>query len=1310
MLIYIDPQNHCVQIKREGSEVSVVTKSAQNSVKASNLGLFTIFFLLVTACGSSAHRTPLIPTSNPVDSLNVHPEIVEKTSSIQEPTSNFASSAATQNGDALRSKYPQDNIKFIRICVEQGLSQCTVFTILHDSRGFMWFGTEDGLNKYDGYSFTVYTHDPDDPGSLNDDWISVIYEDHAGVVWIGTRDGGLERYDRELDRFTHFDNDPSNPHSLSDNEVLSIYEDRAAVLWIGTRGGLDRLDRENETFTHYQHDPADPNSLAANAVSSIYEDREGLLWIGTDGGGLDVFDQENERFAHYQHDPNNPNSLISNSVTSISQDLTGAIWIGTSGGLERFNQESETFTHYLHDLDDHNSLSDNRVTSIYQDRSGELWIGTQGGGLNRLDRETDRFIRYQSNLGVPYSLSKNWVVSILEDNEGTLWVGAVAGGVNKLDVLRSNFIHHQNDPNNPQSLSSNYIRSFYQDPSGVLWVATDSGLDLFDRATGVWHHEQYDPNDPGSLSDDFVTSIYQDRSGVIWIGTYFGGLNRYDRSTGRFIRYQHDPNDPHSMSSNDVRSIYEDQYGALWIATRGGGLNQLDRETGHFIRYQNDPDDPQSISSDNLWDILEDQSGVLWIGTEDGLNRFDRATESFIRYQNDPNDPGSLSHNSITSIHQDQSGVIWIGTHSGLNKFDPISESFVHYLEVSGLANDVITGILEDEFGNLWLSTNKGLSRFDPRTETFRNYDATDGLQSNEFNGGAYYKSSSGEMFFGGINGFNVFYPNRIMKNAYVPPVVLTSLTQDGEEVDLSIAVGETKEVTFKWPNNSFEFDFAVLSYARPERNQYAYLLEGFDEDWNEIGTKRHGKYTNLPGGIYTLRLKGSNNDGVWNEIGASIKVTILPPIWGTWWFRGIIFCMLVGGAVGGYRLRLRNIEAQSRKLEKQVVSRTRELEAINAIASVVSRSLDLERVLTNALDKTLEVMEMEAGGIYLLRQDAQVLTIAAHKGLGMQFMAEINNLKVGEGFSGRVAQTGEPLIVQDLSTDPRLTRSAVKDSGFQSLAIAPLVSRAKVLGTLYVVTRRDREFSQQDIELLISVGGQIGVAVENAQLYEQAKQMAVVEERQRLAHELHDSVTQSLHSSTLLAEAGQRLASRGDLERAKGYLTRLGEISQQALKEMRLLVYELRPLHLRNVGLVEALEHRLDAVERRAGVEVNLLVDGEVELPPDVEASLFRIAQEALNNALKHATPTSIMVTVRIEGESHYKRVELSVMDDGRGFDPAALSDEGGLGLVSMRQRVDNIGGVLDIRSTPGEGTHVRASVDMGASTDSPETIEVDG
>jgi signal transduction histidine kinase len=523
---------------------------------------------------------------------------------------------------------------------------------------------------------------------------------------------------------------------------------------------------------------------------------------------------------------------------------------------------------------------------------------------------------------------------------------------------------------------------------------------------------------------------------------------------------------------------------------------------------------------------------------------------------------------------------------------------------------------------------------------------------------------------------------------------VLTSLAVGGERVNYRHTVDGVIEITIKWPDNAFEFEYAALSFAHPERNQYAYYLEGFQETWNEVGTRWNGQYTNLPGGSYTLRVKGSNDDGIWNEAGTALKITVVPPFWATWWFRGIILLVLLAGVYGGYRLRVRNLEARSHNLETQVVVRTKELSALNAVASVVSRSLDLDQVLTNALEKTLEVVEIEAGGIYLLQDDGQTLNIAAHKGLSEPIVAEVDHLKVGEGFSGQVAQTGEPLVVQDISTDPRLTRSVIKESDFHSLAIAPLISRGEVVGTLFVITSRVREFSQQGIELLRSIGGQIGVAVENAKLYERAQQMAVVEERQRMARELHDSVTQSLHSSTLLAEAGHRVAGAGDLERTQRYLAWLGETSQQALKEMRLMVYELRPLTLKEEGLVGALQQRLNAVERRAGVDAHLVVSEEIELPRDVEEAFFRIAQEALNNALKHATPTSVALTIQTEGSVTDQRVALEVADDGIGFDTNAVADKGGMGLASMRERAEQIGGQLTIHSALAEGTRVKVVV----------------
>jgi signal transduction histidine kinase len=384
------------------------------------------------------------------------------------------------------------------------------------------------------------------------------------------------------------------------------------------------------------------------------------------------------------------------------------------------------------------------------------------------------------------------------------------------------------------------------------------------------------------------------------------------------------------------------------------------------------------------------------------------------------------------------------------------------------------------------------------------------------------------------------------------------------------------------------------------------------------------------------------------------------------------------------------------------VTSRTKELSALNAVASVVSRSLDLDQVLTNALDKTLEVVEIEAGGIYLLQDDAQTLNIAVQKGLSLQIVAQVDNLKVGEGFSGQVAQTGEPLVVQDLSTDPRLTRSVMKENGFHSLAIAPLVSRGQVLGTLFVVTSGVREFSQQDVELIVSIGGQIGVAVENAKLYERAQRVAVVEERQRVARELHDSVTQSLYSLTLFSEAARHLAEEHGFESIERQIKQIGVIGTQALKEMRLLVYELQPPELEREGLVRALRRRLEAVEGRAGIDARVEVEELARLPGKVEQEFFRIAQEALNNALKHAAAASVVVYLRQEDE----QVEMEIVDDGVGFELGSIQDSAGMGLVSIQERSEQLGATVTVDSKPGEGTRISvtiANVDIIEKQDPP-------
>lgn len=836
-------------------------------------------------------------------------------------------------------------IKFESISLEQGLSQSTVRCILQDSKGFLWFGTADGLNRYDGYKFKVYKTDSHDPNGLSSSVIRTIYEDRSGMLWIGTEGGGLNEFDPATERFVRYQYDRNDPNSLSNNYVWSVCEDRTGKLWIGTDGGgLNEFDRERARFTRYQHDPQTPNSLSHNSILSVYEDRTGRLWIGTRGGGLNQFDRAEGRFVRYQFDPDNPNSLSNDQVWSICEGQSGALWVGTfGGGLNKLvpsdvDGSQISFIRYRHDRNNPNSLSHDRVVSIYQDRSGVLWIGTDGGGLNRLalpassssrsgnDGSTPVFQHYRNDPNDPNSLSNNHVWSLSADRTGVLWIGTEFGGVNKLDPYKEKFNHYTSDPHNPNSLNDKSVWSLGEDRAGNLWIGTRAGgLNKFDRKKQRFTHYQNDPDNSNSLSYNHVRAIYEDRSGLLWLGTDGGGLNSFDPKQEKFTRYLNDPNDPNSLSGNRVYSIIEDHSSVLWIGTRTGGLNRFDSDRSRFIHYQNDPNDSTSLSDNFVYEIYEDRSEVLWVGTfSGGLNRLvpgghEGALAAFASYQTDPHDPNSLSNNCVLAIYEDRAGELWIATAGGgVNKFNRQTETFTRYTEENGLANDFVYGILEDEQGNLWLSTNKGLSRFNPQTETFQNYDVRDGVQSNEFNGGAYHKgpaSRGGEMFFGGINGFNAFFPESIKDNPHVPPIFVTDFqifnrsVGIGGDSPLRKHIAEPTEIVLSYKQNVFSFEFVALNYTIPEKNQYKYKLEGFDVDWVATGAaNRTASYMNLSPGKYLFSVKGSNNDGVWNEEGATIKVTITPPFWETWWFRTMMALLVFGLTYAGYRRRLKTV------------------------------------------------------------------------------------------------------------------------------------------------------------------------------------------------------------------------------------------------------------------------------------------------------------------------------------------------------------------------------------------------------------------
>jgi len=868
---------------------------------------------------------------------------------------------------------------FKNISIKEGLSQNSGNCVLQDKYGFMWFGTEDGLNRYDGHDFVVYKNDPKDPHSIADSYILSIYEDSRGRLWVGTYNGGLNRYDRENDIFISYTHKQNDPHSLSHNHVLSIHEDRQGFLWVGTREGLNRFDPQKEEFVHYKNDPDSSESLSSSEVNAVYEDSGGVLWAGTENG-LNRFNRKKRNYKRYFHDPSDMDSLSHNNITCIYEDKQGILWIGTEKGLNKFDPNSECFVSYCHKVNDPDSLSNNRVRSICEDENGGLWVATYGGGLNRLDRKTKKFFRWRSELADEDSLSNNFTQTLYRDKTGLIWVGTFGAGFDRFDPKGRKFIHYQISDQDTDGVLANTVFSLYEDWKHVLWIGTyGGGLYRLDRRSNEIKNYTHDSNDPQSLSNNNVRSICEDEKGNLWIGTY-DGLNKFDKKSEKFIRFIHEDGNPNSLSHDYVREIYINPSGIIWIGTSGGGLNKLDPETRKCFHYTPEPNKPQSISGNRVVSILQDSDHYMWLGTGSGLNKFDPKKEVFTCFKHKRGDPGSLSNDRVLCVFEDRKGRIWAGTYGGgLNRLVQSSGKFIHYTEEEGLPNNVVYGILEDDAGFLWLSTNQGLARFDPEEESFKNFDVNDGLQSNEFNSGAYYKNSRGEMFFGGINGFNIFDPENIQKDLEPPPVVFTDFQISyhsvpvGEEINgfeiLDKSITETESIRISYKERIITFKFAALHFASPEGNGYAYKMEGFDETWNYVGNKNFATYTNLSSNTYVFKVKASNKDGVWNEKGASLDLTITPPFWETWWFKGAVALFLLALIFTVYRLRTMDIRKRNRmlgeintKLSEQIAERKKAEEELKKIQEelekkVKERTFELRKA-NKELGKSLKEKE----------------------------------------------------------------------------------------------------------------------------------------------------------------------------------------------------------------------------------------------------------------------------------------------------------------------------------------------------------------
>ena len=849
-------------------------------------------------------------------------------------------------------------MRFAHLSVDEGLSQTSVFSMFQDRDGFVWLGTEDGLNRFDGQTVTVYKHDPQDPGSLPHDLVWSIAEDPSGDLWIGTEGGGLARWNRDTDRFTRFQHDPNDANSLSGDRVRIVLVDAEGAVWVGTKdAGLTRFEPQTGTFTRFGHSPEDPKSLSHEGVYALLQDRSGRVWVGTEGG-LSRFDGAGG-FERFSHDPEDGKSLSGDRIRALVEDDQGTVWVGTlDAGLNELPTGSEGFVRHRHEAKRAGSLADDCVHAVHRDRGGRLWVGTRSG-LDLLQPD-GTFAHYRHDPLNPASLGEDEVMSLLEDRGGVLWAGTRAGGVSRWNPATWAFGHVASSPSGDEDgLSHDYVTSFTEDTLGRLWVGTmGGGLDVFDREGGAVGHYRHDPARSGSLSDDRVMALSRGRSGAIWVGTMEGGLNRFDPQTGRFRVYRADETRPGRLSTNGVMSLFEDREGTLWVGTYRGGLNRYDHSSDSFTVYRHDDADPASLSSDIVTCVQEGPGGTIWVGTEGGgLNRLDRRSGEFQSFRHDRSRAASLSDDTVYSLHVDPEGTLWVGTRGGLGRLDSHAPatgeaSFRTYTERDGLPSKVVYGIQPDGMGRLWLSTNMGLARFDPRTETFRDYSRTHGLQSNEFTFGAHFRTTRGELVFGGPQGFNAFFAETIPTNDNVPPVVLTSFLKSNRPAHGPTAPFALDDVTLGYKDDVVTFEFAALDYADPGRNRYVYKLEGFDPEWIDLGSVHRVTYTDLGHGEYVLRVKAANNDGVWNEEGLSLPVSVLPPPWRTWWAYLGYALLLAAAAVRVVRVQRKKATREAeyrRRLELEVEARTEELGRQNEKLETLNSQL-VETSFTDSL------------------------------------------------------------------------------------------------------------------------------------------------------------------------------------------------------------------------------------------------------------------------------------------------------------------------------------------------------------------------
>ncbi|MBN1599635.1 MAG: hypothetical protein JW894_15175 [Bacteroidales bacterium] len=881
------------------------------------------------------------------------------------------------NVSAISNEVAVNEIKVYHI--NQRLSQNTPTVIFKDSKGLMWFGTFDGLNQYDGLNINVYRYFADDTASLTNSQIQDIVEDTLGRLWIATNNG-ISVYNSETDNFIRYYNSPDDPNSVPPNSIIDLIVDSKGDIW-GVGDEVFRYNPKEDNFTRYRFGDLLTEHLTT-IFNNLYEDNRGRIWCLYFKEIYYYSPEENKLILFYDGNKNPLNNKswkfiemiqINNEEFWITTDNAGIIIadLYKTNVLKTYNGFKN-----IHE----GELNSVNLLKIYRDKSQKIWISAENQGLYVFNKHNELVYHFVSDPDRDFTIGFNSVWSIYEDSEGRYWLGSWDAGVDVIDLYYSKFEHYQY-LKGLNSLSNNAVRDIVEDKNGNLWISTDGGgINHFNRKTGRFKVYKHDPDNLKSISSNAALPMAWDNNGNLWIGTWNGGVNIFNPQTEEFKRLN--PNNS-GLSSLNVFDIVFDDKSKMYFATYGGGLCIYDIESDHWHTYINDTENEKSISNDYTFSILLDSKNNIWIGCANGLNYLSLSppgNDEFIHYFHDPDDKSTMSSNYIVAIYEDPFERIWIGTQGGLNLFNPEDSSFISYLKADGLSNDNINSIICKNKEEYWLGTNSGLVRFNPVNLTFRNYGISDGIQGYQYSRGAARKLRSDEMVFGGINGFNIFHPDSVYDNPNKPTVIFTDFkifnrsVKIGEEGSpLKKHISETEYIRLTYKQNVFTFNFVALNYTHPEQNQYAYMMEGFENEWNYVENQTNATYTNLSAGEYVFRVKASNNDGIWNNEGASVTLRITPPFWKTWFFR-ISAVVLIAFIVFSYfAIRMQTIKRNNIILERTVTERTQELSKKNKL--LLQQTDELNEVNT-ILEERQQQIEEQAQELFTQKEKLEEINV----------------------------------------------------------------------------------------------------------------------------------------------------------------------------------------------------------------------------------------------------------------------------------------------------------------------------------------------